>query len=115
MDSLSLIEFTYDISWHATIKMIPFEVSHGHRCTDKILLGPELVERTVLVIALTRQRMLTAQGRQEFCADQISRSVDFGLVARYFSEYRHPRKLSSSVSVGGLTLATWDHSRFWLE
>ena len=84
--SLSLIEFTYNNSWHSTIKMAPFEALYGRKCrspicwddnADKILLGPELVERTTADIALIRQRMLTAQSRQKSYADLKRRDVEF--------------------------------------
>ena len=91
--SLSLIEFTYNNSWHATIKMAPFEALYGRKCrspicwdevTDKILLGPELVERTAADIALIRQRMLTAQSRQKSYADLKRRDVEFSVGDKVF-------------------------------
>ena len=48
--SLSLIEFTYNNSWHSTIKMAPFEALYGRKCrspicwdeaSDKILVTPD--------------------------------------------------------------------------
>lgn len=61
--SLSLIEFTYNNSWYAMIKMAPYEALYGRKCrspicwdetADKILLSPELVERTATDVALIR-------------------------------------------------------------
>ena len=91
--SLGLIEFTYNNSWHATIQMAPFEALYGRKCrspicwdenADKILLGPELVERTSADIALIRQRMLTAQSRQKSYADLKRRDVEFEVGDKVF-------------------------------
>ena len=91
--SLGLIEFTYNNSWHSTIKMAPFEALYGRKCrspicwdenADKILLGPELVERTTSDIALIRKRMLTAQSRQKSYADLKRRNVEFEVGDKVF-------------------------------
>ena len=91
--SLSLIKFTYNNSWHSTIKMAPFEALYGRKCrspicwdecADKILLGPELVERTVSEIALIRQRMQTAQSRQKSYADMKRRDIEFAMGDKVF-------------------------------
>ena len=34
--SLSLIEFTYNNSWHASIKMTPFEALYGYKCRSPL-------------------------------------------------------------------------------
>ena len=92
-NSLSLIEFTYNNSWHSTIKMAPFEALYGRKCrspicwdenADKILLGPELVERTAAEVALIRQRMLTAQSRQKSYADLRRKTVEFAVGEKVF-------------------------------
>ena len=66
--------------------MAPFEALYGRKCrspicwdenADKILLGPELVEKTTADIALIRQRMLTAQSRQKSYADLKRRDIEF--------------------------------------
>ena len=68
--SLSLIEFTYNNSWHASIKMAPFEALYGRKCrspvcwdeaADALILGPELLEETTMQVGVIRQRMLAAQ------------------------------------------------------
>ena len=49
---LSLMEFTYNISYQSNIGMAPFEASYGHKCRTPVcydevgerrLIGPELV------------------------------------------------------------------------
>ena len=73
--------------------MAPFEALYGRKCrspicwdeaTDKVLLGPELVERTAADVALIRQRMLTAQSRQKSYAYLKRRNVEFEVGSKVF-------------------------------
>ena len=52
---LSLIEFTYNNSFHSIIGMAPYEALHGRRCmtylcwyesSESVVLGPEIVQQT---------------------------------------------------------------------
>ena len=55
-DYLPLVEFAYNNSFQASIRMVPFEALYGRRCRslvcwddvrEKKLLGPELMQLTV--------------------------------------------------------------------
>jgi len=55
VECLSLIEFTYNNSFHSTIGMAPFEALYGRRCRTPLcwyelgeiaLLGPDVVQET---------------------------------------------------------------------
>ncbi|XP_073133607.1 uncharacterized protein [Henckelia pumila] len=87
-DMLRALEFTYNISYQATIGMDPYEALYGRRCRtplhwdevgERAVLGPEIVTQTADVIAKIRDRMLTAQSRQKSYADQRRRDLEFEL------------------------------------
>ena len=55
-DHLPLVEFAYNNSYQATIKMPPYEALYGRKCRsplhwdevrERMLLGPELVSQAV--------------------------------------------------------------------
>ncbi|GJU69104.1 putative reverse transcriptase domain-containing protein [Tanacetum coccineum] len=63
---LPLIEFSYNNSYHASIKAAPFEALYGRKCRSPVcwaevrdarLTGPELVHETIEKIVQTKQRM----------------------------------------------------------
>jgi hypothetical protein len=67
---LSLVEFTYNNSFQATIGMVLYVALYGHKCRSPLywdevgesqLLGPELVQEMKEKIALIRKWMLTTQ------------------------------------------------------
>ena len=69
-DYLPLVEFAYNNSYQATIKMPPYEALYGRKCQsplhwdevgERMLLGPELVNQAVEKIQVVRQRMKEAQ------------------------------------------------------
>jgi hypothetical protein len=71
-DLLPLVEFTYNNSYQATIRMAPYEALYGRKCRTPIcwdeigerkLLGPEMVQITTDKVRVIRQRMKEAQDR----------------------------------------------------
>ena len=71
-DYLPLVEFAYNNSFQASIRMAPFEGLYGRRCRSPVcwddvgkrkLLGPELVQLTVEKITLIKERLKAAQSR----------------------------------------------------
>ena len=79
VDRLDLIEFSYNNSYHASIRAAPFELLYGRRCrtplcwedpTDRSLLGPDTVVDTTECIRIIRERMKAAQDRQKSYADR---------------------------------------------
>jgi hypothetical protein len=66
---ISLIEFAYNNSYHASIKMAPYEALYGRRCRSPLywdeigerkLLGLEIVQDTCEKITVTKQRLAAA-------------------------------------------------------
>ncbi|GJT12985.1 putative reverse transcriptase domain-containing protein [Tanacetum coccineum] len=75
---LPLVEFSYNNSYHASIKAAPFEALYGRKCRspvcwsevgDSQLIGPELIHETTEKIIQIKNRLLTARSRQKSYAD----------------------------------------------
>src|SRR5262249_17946234 len=90
---LSLVEFAYNNSFHASIGMAPFEALYGRPCRSPVcweevgerrLLGPELIQDSADKVCLIRKRLLTAQSRQKSYADQRRKGYLLKLVIMFF-------------------------------
>nr|GFD11505.1 reverse transcriptase domain-containing protein [Tanacetum cinerariifolium] len=66
VNHLPLVEFSYNNSYHATIKAAPFEALYGRKCRSPVcwtevgeaqILGPELIQETTEKIVQIKQRM----------------------------------------------------------
>nr|GEY77563.1 putative reverse transcriptase domain-containing protein [Tanacetum cinerariifolium] len=88
---LSLVEFSYNNSYHASIKAAPFEALYGRKCRSLIcwsevgesqLTGPELVRETMEKIVQSKNRLLTARSRQKSYADLKRRLTEFEVIKR---------------------------------
>ncbi|GJX04027.1 putative reverse transcriptase domain-containing protein [Tanacetum coccineum] len=75
---LPLVEFSYNNSYHASIKAAPFEALYGRKCRSPVcwaevgevqLTGPEIVQETTERIIQVKQRMQAARDRQKSYAD----------------------------------------------
>nr|GEZ75871.1 reverse transcriptase domain-containing protein [Tanacetum cinerariifolium] len=69
-----LVEFSYNNSYHATIKAAPFKALYGRKyrspvCWTKVgeaqILGPELIQETTEKIVQIKQRMQATRDRQK--------------------------------------------------
>lgn len=85
-EKLDLIEFSYNNSYHSSIKLAPFEALYGRKCRSPIcwddaseatILGPEMVQEMVEQVRMIRQKMKGAQDRQKSYADLHRRDVEF--------------------------------------
>ncbi|GKA19896.1 putative reverse transcriptase domain-containing protein [Tanacetum coccineum] len=83
---LPLVEFSYNNSYHASIKAAPFEALYGRKCRSPVcwaevgqvqLTGPELVQETTERIIQIKQRIQTAQDRQKSYADLKHKPMEF--------------------------------------
>ena len=83
---LSLVEFTYNNSYQASIGMAPYEALYGRPCRsltcwleegDSSLFGPEIVRETTEKFQLIRERLRTAQSRQKSYANRRRRPSEF--------------------------------------
>ncbi|GKB56600.1 putative reverse transcriptase domain-containing protein [Tanacetum coccineum] len=70
---LPLVEFSYNNSYHASIKAAPFEALYGQKCRSPVcwaevgdvqLTGPEIIHETTKKIVQIRQRLQAARDRQ---------------------------------------------------
>ncbi|GJV91285.1 putative reverse transcriptase domain-containing protein [Tanacetum coccineum] len=86
VDHLSLVKFSYNNSYHASIKTAPFKVLYGRKCRSPVcwakfgqvqLTGPDLVRETTEKINQIKQRMQTARDRQKSYADKKHKPMDF--------------------------------------
>ncbi|GKE06886.1 putative reverse transcriptase domain-containing protein [Tanacetum coccineum] len=76
---MPLAEFSYNNSYHASVKATPYEVLYGRKCRSLVcwaevgeaqLTSPELILETTEKIILIKQRMQAAQDRQKSYADR---------------------------------------------
>ncbi|KAD1378137.1 hypothetical protein E3N88_42914 [Mikania micrantha] len=83
---LLLVEFSYNNSYHTSIKAAPFEALYGRKCRSPIcwaevgdsqLTGPELVHETTEKIVQIRNRMAAARDRQKSYADKRRKPLEF--------------------------------------
>nr|GFA57990.1 putative reverse transcriptase domain-containing protein [Tanacetum cinerariifolium] len=101
VNHLSLVEFSYNNSYHASIKAAPFEALYGRKCRSPIcwtkvgeaqILGPELIQETTEKIVQIKQRMQAACNRQKSYAD-LKRVVRFGKRGKLNLRYVGPFKV----------------------
>ena len=83
---LPLVEFSYNNSYHTSIKAAPFEALYGRKCRsplcwaevgDKHMTGPELIQETTDKIFQIRDRLKAARDRQKSYADQRRKPLEF--------------------------------------
>ncbi|GKB65382.1 putative reverse transcriptase domain-containing protein, partial [Tanacetum coccineum] len=83
---LPLIEFSYNNSYHASIKAAPFEALYGRKCRSPVcwaevgdaqLTGPELIHETTEKIVQIKQRIQAARDRQKSYADVRRKPLEF--------------------------------------
>ncbi|GJV86010.1 putative reverse transcriptase domain-containing protein [Tanacetum coccineum] len=83
---LPLVEFSYNNSYHASIKAAPYEALYGRKCRspvcwsevgDSQLTGPELIRDTTEKIVQIKNRLLTARSRQKSYADRRLKPLEF--------------------------------------
>jgi hypothetical protein len=85
---LALAEFAYNKSYHASIKMTPYESLYGRKCisilcwevpSERLLVGPDWIQHTHDKVHQIRQNMLTAQSRQKSYTDVRRRDLKFAV------------------------------------
>nr|GFC41663.1 putative reverse transcriptase domain-containing protein [Tanacetum cinerariifolium] len=83
---LPLVKFSYNNSYHATIKAAPFEALYGRKCRSPVcwteveeaqILDLELIQETTEKIVQIKQRMQVARDRQKSCADLKHEPIEF--------------------------------------
>ncbi|GJS25232.1 putative reverse transcriptase domain-containing protein [Tanacetum coccineum] len=83
---LPLVEFSYNNSYHASIKAAPYEALYGRKCRspvcwskvgDSQLTGPKLIRETTEKIVQIKNRLLTSRSRQKSYADRRTKPLEF--------------------------------------
>ncbi|GKE40382.1 putative reverse transcriptase domain-containing protein [Tanacetum coccineum] len=86
VNQLPLVEFSYNNSYHASIKAAPFEALYGRKCRSPVcwtevgkaqILGPELIQETTKKIIQIKQRMQAARDRQKSYANVKRKLMEF--------------------------------------
>ncbi|GJT17520.1 reverse transcriptase domain-containing protein [Tanacetum coccineum] len=83
---LPLVEFSYNNSYHSSIRCAPFEALYGRKCRSPILwaeigesslIRPELVQETTDKVVLIKEKLKAARDRQKRYADNRRKPLEF--------------------------------------
>jgi len=83
---LPLCEFSYNNSYHTSIKAAPFEALYGRKCRSPIcwveigdsqITGPEIIHETTEKVVQIQNRLKAAQDRQKSYADVRRKPLEF--------------------------------------
>nr|GEW52116.1 putative reverse transcriptase domain-containing protein [Tanacetum cinerariifolium] len=83
---LPLVEFSYNNSYHTSIKAAPFEALYGRKCRshiywaevgDRQLTGPKIIHETTEKIVQIKSCIQTARDRQKSYADVRRKPLEF--------------------------------------
>ncbi|GJT36085.1 retrotransposon protein, putative, ty3-gypsy subclass [Tanacetum coccineum] len=95
---LPLVEFSYNNSYHASVRCAPFEALYGRKCRSPImwaevgegqLIGPELVQETTEKISQIKNRLKTVRDRM----------VCFGKKGKLAPRFVRPFKIIKKVGL----------------
>ncbi|GKD71245.1 reverse transcriptase domain-containing protein [Tanacetum coccineum] len=82
------IEFSYNNSYHSSVRCAPFEALYGRKCRSPImwaevgegqLIGPELVQETTKKISQIKDRLKAARDHQKCYADKRRKPLEFSV------------------------------------
>ncbi|GJX45918.1 putative reverse transcriptase domain-containing protein [Tanacetum coccineum] len=99
---LPLVEFSYNNSYHASIKAAPFEALYGRKCRspvcwsevgDSQLTGPELVRETTERFVQIKNQLITARSHQKSYADVRHKPMEFQVGDMVLLKLELPDKL----------------------
>ncbi|GJU90248.1 putative reverse transcriptase domain-containing protein, partial [Tanacetum coccineum] len=85
---LPLVEFSYNNSYHSSVRCAPFEALYGRKCRSPImwaevgegqLIGPELVQETTEKISQIKDRLKAARDYQKSYADKRRKPLEFSV------------------------------------
>nr|GEU41390.1 hypothetical protein [Tanacetum cinerariifolium] len=85
---LPLVEFSYNNSYHSSVRCASFEALYGRKCRSPImwaevgegqLIGPELVQETTEKISDIKDRLKVARNRQKSYADKRRKPLEFSV------------------------------------
>ncbi|GJU69253.1 putative reverse transcriptase domain-containing protein [Tanacetum coccineum] len=82
------IEFSYNNSYHSSVRCAPFEALYGRKCRSLImwakvgegqLIGPELMQETTEKISQIKDTLKAALDRQKSYADKRRKPIEFSV------------------------------------
>ncbi|GKF94771.1 putative reverse transcriptase domain-containing protein, partial [Tanacetum coccineum] len=85
---LLLVEFSYNISYHSSVRCALFEALYGRKCRSPImwaevgegqLIGPELVQETTNKISQIKDRLKVARDRYKSYAEKRRKPLEFSV------------------------------------
>ncbi|GKB81921.1 putative reverse transcriptase domain-containing protein [Tanacetum coccineum] len=83
---IPLVEFSYNNSYHKSIKCAPFEALYGQKCRSPViwaevgenqLIRPEIMQETTKKIMQIKERLKTAKSRQKRYANKRRKPLEF--------------------------------------
>ncbi|GJW32898.1 reverse transcriptase domain-containing protein [Tanacetum coccineum] len=85
---LPLVEFSYNNSYHSSVRCAPFEALYGRKCRSPImwaevgegqLIRPELVQETTKKISHIKDRLKVTRDRHKSYADKRRKPLEFSV------------------------------------
>nr|GEZ12502.1 putative reverse transcriptase domain-containing protein [Tanacetum cinerariifolium] len=85
---LILVEFSYNNSYHSSVRCMSFEALYGRKCRSSImwaevgevqLIRPELVQETTEKISKTKNRLKVTHDHQKSYADKRRKPLEFSI------------------------------------
>ncbi|GJZ42285.1 reverse transcriptase domain-containing protein [Tanacetum coccineum] len=128
VNHLPLVEFSYNNSYHASIKAAPFEALYGRKCCSPVcwaevgevkLTSPKIVQETTEKIIQIKQRIQAARDRQKSYANLKRKPMEFQVGDRVmlkvspwkwvvrFGKRRKTGTYYDNASLKPLGLPTW--------
>ncbi|GJS28737.1 reverse transcriptase domain-containing protein [Tanacetum coccineum] len=107
---LPLAEFSYNNSYHASIKAAPFKALYRRKCRSPVcwsevgdaqLTGPEMIRETTEMIVQIKNRLLAACSRQKLCGCEDIYLLEFaqvGFLSRVGSDEKSLYFLEETLS-----------------
>ncbi|GJR22362.1 putative reverse transcriptase domain-containing protein [Tanacetum coccineum] len=108
---LPLVEFSYNNSYHSSVRCAPFEALYGRKCRSPImwaevgegqLIGPELVQETTEKISQIKDRLKAARDRQKSYADKRRKPLEFSVGELRLASRCRIRKLDLPEELNGV-------------
>ena len=115
---LPYVEFSYNNSYQASLKMAPFEALYGKKCRtplfwnqvgERKVFGPDVIKEAEEQVKEIRNNLKTAQSRQKSCVDKRHRELVFEIGDFVYLKVSPFRGLRNSMSKGNLHRGISDH------